>query len=123
MKIKGVLLQAGKTKKEDKPHAVEFDIDNLEEIRTLLDCDTIDIVQREIGLNRYCVICDDEGRLKENPIVSALSFPDCKVAFVGNLLVCGLPEGDQLTGLNDNQIKDVLVSVVGMPEWTLLIGE
>lgn len=61
---------------------------SLKDYYRLIDCDVIDIVKRCIGGKYYNIICDDEGPLKENIIVSAID-TERKPMLVGNLIVAG----------------------------------
>lgn len=85
--------------------------DNLNTYYKLLKCNTIDIVTRTIEGHSFSVVCDDEGLLKENPIISAVS-QNSKVQFVGNLIFCGIPndEGEMLS-LTNEECKTILHNV------------
>lgn len=53
----------------------------------LLRCDLIAIAPRAFGARRFDIICDDEGLLKEKPLVSAYH-RDGSPMLVGPLFVC-----------------------------------
>ena len=59
--------------------------DKLEDFYRLLRCDTIDITERNIGGKQFSVMCDDEGLLKDEAIVSAFDSNN-NAALVGNLM-------------------------------------
>ena len=92
----------------------------LKEMYRLLDCDCIDVTYRDIqdgdGLyNVFNVVVDDEGLLKDSPIVSARSRDDMSAQLVGNLLVFGVDweeanYGD-LASLTDEEVKLVIGSL------------
>lgn len=73
--------------KEKTVKIVHFE-DELDEIYRLLDCTAIDIVQRYVGDMKVDIICDDEGQIRENPVISAIN-REKEVMFVQNLLICG----------------------------------
>ena len=109
-KVKAVYLQAGEN---IYPDIVEImpDGSNLDEIYKLLKCDTIDIVSRPFGIDKkmFNVILDDNGRLKDKPIPSALNIipgkKDFSIDFVGNLLICGF--ADEEGNLTDLSLDDI----------------
>ena len=74
---------------ENRVHkAVEIDDENrLEEYYRLLNCSLIDITSRKVGGVSFDIIVDDEGLLKDSPIISAFD-PDGQPALAGNLLFC-----------------------------------
>lgn len=76
----------------------------LEEYYRLLDCDTIDIVERQVGGKYFDIICDDEGLLKENPIPSALNKKG-ELMLVGNLLLCHHDNEGNETELSDKDVR------------------
>ena len=90
---------------ENRVHkAVEIDdSDRLNEYYRLLNCSRIDITSRNVGGIEYDIIADDEGMLKENPIVSALD-PEGQPALVGNLLFCKYDGEGGETSLSDDDI-------------------
>ena len=60
---------------------------------------------RKVGGKWFDIIVDDEGMLKENPIVSALD-SDMQPALVGNLLFCNWDgETGEEISLSDDDIK------------------
>lgn len=78
---------------------------NLESYYKTLDCERIDIVNRQVGYEkayRFNIICDDEALLKSPAIASALnhSFDYC---LYGNLFVVGV---DKETGGIRSLTKD-----------------
>lgn len=85
-KIKVLYLRAGV---DEEPEIIEIERDDVESKQRLIDCNAYDIVIRKIRDKDYFIICDDEGCLKENPIVSGLG-DMMDIAFVGNLLICGV---------------------------------
>lgn len=84
----------------------------LKGLRKLLEVETIDIVRRSINGKYYHVICDDEGLLKSNRVLSGVGFFG-KPEFFGNLLICSgrYTDDGELVGLSAKQIENVLDSV------------
>lgn len=72
----------------------------------LLNCSTYDIPFRAIGFeNRvFGIVVDDEGLLKNNQIVSAVS-PHFEEIFVGNLLITRFDEEGNQIDLSDDDIN------------------
>lgn len=100
--LKGVLICP------DKNTAEEASIENsLEGYYKALDCDTIDIVEREINGTYYDIICDDEALLKGDPLPSALDKLREPMLF-GRLFVCHHDDEGELTSLSDEEVKSVL---------------
>ena len=81
----------------------------LEDYYELIGCDLIDIVTRKIGRKYYDVICDDEGLLQNDPLISAIDDLG-QPMFVGGLIICGLVndegENTDLTSRDIKYIKD-----------------
>ena len=86
--------------------AVEIDDDNhLQEYYKYLNCSIVDITSRKVGGKWFDIIADDEGLLKENPIVSALDSNN-QPALVGNLLFCNYDsETGEEVSLTDDDIE------------------
>ena len=86
--------------------AVEIDDDNhLQEYYKYLNCSIVDITSRKVGGKWFDIIADDEGMLKENPIVSALDSNN-QPALVGNLLFCNYDsETGEEVSLTDDDIE------------------
>ena len=91
-----------------EPRTVE---DSLSSFYKLLHCSSIEIVARRIGSGRearvFNVICDEEGALIEDPLISAIDdYGD--VMLVGSLLIVGLADDEgELTDLTDADIKHI----------------
>ena len=83
----------------------EVNPQGLEDYYDMIGCKCIDIVTRSIGKKWYEIICDDEGLLTNDPIISAIDNFG-QVMLVGNLIICGPVDGEgELTDLSDNDIK------------------
>lgn len=102
-KISGILIDVKNG--VAKPYEM---IDDLDEIYKVIDCQLIDIVYRGIGGKPFTIICDDEGLLKDSPIVSAVDKED-KPMLVGNLFICS-PENDNgdLVSLAKEEAEHIL---------------
>ena len=89
--------------KEGKEPEV-IDIKNeLNEFYKLIDCRHIDIVSRRMYGKDFMVVCDDEGLLKEKPIVSFVTINpfERNLNLVGNLIIANVKE-DDLDDLSDD---------------------
>ena len=101
-KIKVLFLDVQNNK---KPVAMEIE-DTIESYYKLIGCDGIDIVRRYISGKPYCIVCDDEGRLKANPKLSvADSMLDAPIA--GNVIITGDVCRDEQTSLTDGDIEAI----------------
>lgn len=78
--------------------------DRLQLYFDLIECDTLNIVQRKIGDRTFLIICDDEGVLKMPEKISAISSKG-RIQFVGNLIICSdvVTEDGDLVGLTDEE--------------------
>ena len=88
--------------------------DTVEEFHKLIKCSTIDIVRREIGGKVFRIVCDDEGFLKENPQLSAISNRAGFQPLAGNIIISGLENAehpDELTDLTDDDVKLILSEI------------
>lgn len=76
----------------------EFE-DDLYAYYKLLDCDTIDIVSRDINGIPVSIVCDDNGLLVDNPFPSLFEYLEPGdhtpvETLVGRILICG-PSNDE----------------------------
>lgn len=99
--INVLILKAG----SQLPPVVEPIKDDLDEFYKIIECSTIDIVSRKIGNIYYDIICDDEGLLKDSPIVSVVS-EDGSPLICGNIIICNSEEGE-LTSLKKEDIDSI----------------
>lgn len=72
--------------KNDKVEVV--DAKGLQDYYKHIGCEIIEVCYHYIGSRPYCIICDNEGLLKEERIVSARDIY-FEPKLVGNLLICG----------------------------------
>lgn len=101
-KITGVLIDVIKNEMK------EVTIDNtVEELRRILNCDTIDIIAREINGVDVLIVCDDCGLLKKNPIPSIICFKN-KEVIAGNVFICDFDGVEDICSLSEYKIKRVL---------------
>ena len=88
----------------------------LDDYYKLLNCDTIDITNREVFNFRrqerrtFDIICDDNGLLKSDIIPSAVG-KDRSVQLVGNLLICSFDEEGNEQSLSEEEIDFLKDSV------------
>ena len=81
------------------------DPQGLQDYYDMIGCNCIDIVTRKIGRNYYDIICDDNGLLNDDPLISAIDDLG-RVMLVGSLIICGLADSEgELTDLSDNDIR------------------
>lgn len=100
-KVRGFLIDVEKS----NPYIAEVD-GSLESYYTILNCDTFDIASRKIGEHIYDIYCDDEGLLKDHPLVSAIS-SDRHPMLVGNLFITKTDEEGNTISLTDEEIDEV----------------
>ena len=82
------------------PRVIKIDAENLEAIKTLIGCRTIDIVRRPIGGKKFCIVCDDEALLrKEIPPVSIYSRDSYQRVFGNIIIAC--ESGDELASISN----------------------
>ena len=74
-----------------------------------LDCDCIDIAAREIGGKMFDIILDDEGLLKNDPIMSGVQ--NGHPCFVGNLFIVKYNGRGDVTSLSDDESELVLSNI------------
>lgn len=86
-----------------EPRTIEH---SLEGYYALLRCDLIDMPERRIGGEYFTIICDDEGLLKENPVVSAYD-PMGNPALVGPIFVVKFDGKDDVRSLTEEELDDV----------------
>jgi len=74
----------------------------LQEYYEVLGCDLVEYARRSIGGRNFLIICDEEGRLKNNAITAFNKRfePD----IVGALLVCGIDEEGNERDLTDEEL-------------------
>ena len=85
---------------------VRFIENELETFYSLINCEYVEMYKRNINGKDFTIICDENGALKEKPIISAISHKGYTM-FCGNLIIAGMPNEDgNLTNLSD---KDVML--------------
>lgn len=106
MKISGILIDVSEYPGSIKEYSLEET--SLEDFYKALNCSTIDIVTRKINGKVYDIVCDDEGLLRENPIVTAINGKGGTM-LVGNLFICN-HEGSHLTSLSKEDVTNIMYS-------------
>lgn len=84
--------------------------DKLDAFYDKLNCRCIDIVEREIDGNRFLVMCDDEGWLKHNAIISAIN-SNGEIMFVRNLMFFHEDTEGNLVSLSKIDVSNILMNV------------
>lgn len=109
-KITGIFVDT----KNKTASAITVD-DELETYYKLLDCKWIEIAPRKIGNSIVNIICDEEGLLKQDPLMSAVDGIGNGM-LAGSLFITGLTddEGD-LTSLAEEDQKQVLGKCMVLP--------
>lgn len=101
--------------------------DSLDSFYVTLHCDLIDITSRTIGMDRYTIVCDDEGLLKDGNFATAFGMSN-EPMLVGALFVCKDGPNGELASLTDEEAEHVLsytMEVWGVRDdrmhvWTIL---
>lgn len=98
--------------KENQFEVIEIEKPDLQFFDKKIGCDLIDIAVRKIDGKEFNIVLDEEGLLKEDPIVSAID-GNGNPMFVGNLMFFGgeTTEDGGLVGLTDAEIDHILRSV------------
>lgn len=91
--------------------SVETIPDTLQSYYDLLDCDIIDIVARNIGERKYLIVCDDEGMLNNQAIISAVNRQGVPM-LVGNLFIVNDSGKEDLMSLTQDDI-DYIMRYIG----------
>lgn len=84
--------------------------DDLDTFYKYLNCRCITIINVEIGGRRFDVMCDDEGLLKDRPIISAIN-KEADIVLVGNLLFFNSSSGGDLTSLTPEDTNIIASSI------------
>lgn len=83
-------------------------VNSLDDYYREIDCECIDFARRVINGKTYDIAVDDEGLLKESPIVTALSLFNSYNALVGNLLIFkGVDRDGNMIGITDDDVKNI----------------
>jgi len=78
---------------------------SLDDYYNLIGCRCIDVVTRKIGRKTYDIICDDEGALQDDPLISAIDNIG-RVMLVGSLIICNVADSEgELRSLDPADIR------------------
>lgn len=78
--------------------------DDLDTYYQMLNCESIEIVKCRVQGREFLVICDEEGLLKDDKIVSAVDVLG-RWMLIGNLFIVGGVDSEgELTGLSDDNV-------------------
>lgn len=110
-KLKVVYLCVDEGRKAPEEREI---LDDVDEFHRLIKCDAIDIVRREICGKYFRIVCDDEGFLKEAPLISAVSEKMGFQPLAGNIIIAGCENAehpDELTDLSDDDVELILSEI------------
>jgi len=89
--------------KEGTAKSVEIE-PSLDELHKFVDCDCIDIVVRLVGGVAYNIVLDDEGLLRSDVRIGAVSASGDEV-LAGNLLIFGVDDDGELRSLTPTELS------------------
>lgn len=89
---KGSIVRRGVLLTKEGAFLVHY-TDNLDTLYTMLDCDVMDIVTRNVKGKPFNLLVDDEGALKDANHIQGVS-SDAKEVLLGNILIAGLADDD-----------------------------
>lgn len=84
----------------------ELECEGLDDYYKALNCDCIDIVSRSVGKKYFDLIIDDEGLLKQNPIISAINNIGNPM-LVGNIIFAKHDSEGNTIDLEEREIKHI----------------
>lgn len=109
-KITGIFVDT----KNKKTSVLTVD-DELETYYKLLNCNLIEIVPRKIGNSIVNIICDEEGLLINDPLMSAVDGAGNGM-LAGSLFITGLADDEgELTSLTEEDRQQVLEKCMVLP--------
>lgn len=109
-KITGIFVDT----KNKKTSVLTVD-DELETYYKLLNCSLIEIVPRKIGNSIVNIICDEEGLLINDPLMSAVDGAGNGM-LAGSLFITGLADDEgELTSLAEEDQQQVLEKCMVLP--------
>lgn len=73
--------------------------DELEAFYQVLNVDMIELPIRSICGKEYAIMCDEEGLLKDNPIISCMNCSGPEYAICGNVMIFNEGEDGELESL------------------------
>lgn len=101
--------------------------DELEAFYSFINTDMVEMPERKIGGKYFNIICDEEGLLKSNLILSAYNKENNTPDLVGNLIITGMPDDDgNLTSVENADIDlirnnmGIYISKEGKPRKAIL---
>ena len=77
----------------------------------LLDCDTIQVVERKIANKWHDIICDEEGLFKQHNIPSVITLDENDEIIeqvVGSVFVCGHDDEGEFVSMSEQEIAQVI---------------
>ena len=86
--------------------------DDLDAFYEKLNCSMVEITSLMIGGVWYDIMCDEEGLLKNQPIVSAVQLETLDPMLVGNLMFFNYDGRGNLVSLDDTDIERIKDNIV-----------
>lgn len=107
--IKAVLFRTDGT-------CAQVSVHDYTDITRLIECDMWTAVYRKFDELVCTIYLDDCGKLRENPVVTAVncSFTEC---LVGNLLVCKAGDHGEDEPFTDAEIQKILSCITDLRTW------
>lgn len=104
--MKAISLNPSAPSLDEFLKVVDVDINDLQTCYEYTDCDCITIVQRSFMGFPACIVCDDEGLLKDNPVPCIIFKGEYPETLVGRILVTGLSDDvGNLTAVSDDVVN------------------
>ncbi len=89
---------------------------DLQTFYEVIDCDTIDIAVRDVYDQTFDIIVDDEGLLKEDPIVTAID-TNFQPMLVGTLIFCHHDSEGNLTSISEEDEHRLRLATISGYAW------
>lgn len=110
----------------DKNEVLEVNPVGLQDFYNLLNCSTIEVVYRYIGLKRFGIVCDEEAALKVNSSVSAINDFGQTMHLNNIIVVSATTVNDDFSSLTEDEVDYVkkyirIIKTSRHPEGCLLL--
>ena len=113
--VEGVKVRRGVLISQNGAFLVHY-TDDLQTLYKMLGCNVIDIITRDICKKPFDFIVDDEGLMKDENFLTALSLGNAKEELYGNILICGIAdENGDLTDISGMDLGRIVPHIVKAP--------